>query len=189
MKIAEGDIFISNLDGATFSVEKIVQLMVVLKSMDENREILTTLGNLDSFYRKKAPENEQPAERRKSIRYLVKDDVIASIHNGNMLVGKIRDISMGGLSIEHQRSIKQTRNLEGFEGNLYLMKDNFSLHKVVCKVIYDVPITKSDEDQRSSINLRPRRCGAKFQGLSDDQKLLLESFIEKYTQGVLPPQY
>ncbi len=187
MKVEEGDLLISNLDRVTFVIEKIIQEMVVLKSKDGKRVILTGLGSLKSLYRKEVPGTEKAAERRMTIRYLVRDDIIASIHNGDMTVGKVKDISMAGLSFEHLESIKEREtDQESSEWNLYLLND-LTLSGVPCRVVYDISVRPSSEYQVFPIDFKTKRCGVQFQKLSGDQKLLLESFLQKYTQGILPP--
>ena len=53
MEAKEGDIFKSTLDGAEYTVKKVVNSMVVLESEDGQRQILTGIENLSLFYKKK----------------------------------------------------------------------------------------------------------------------------------------
>jgi hypothetical protein len=53
MKITEGDKVRSELDGEEYIVTKIVNSMVVLKSRDGKKQIMTGLDTLNIFYKKK----------------------------------------------------------------------------------------------------------------------------------------
>jgi hypothetical protein len=53
MKIKEGDKVKSDLDGKDYRVTRVVNDMVVLESMNEEKQILTGMDNLKIFYKKK----------------------------------------------------------------------------------------------------------------------------------------
>ena len=55
MQTKEGDIFKRSLDGAEYTIKKIVNRMVVLESIDRKKQILTEVDNLklESFYQKR----------------------------------------------------------------------------------------------------------------------------------------
>ena len=53
MKPKVGERFISILDGVLYTVKKVVHEMVVLESRDGERQILTSVESLRSFYAKK----------------------------------------------------------------------------------------------------------------------------------------
>lgn len=188
MKPKIGDIFKSKFDGVTFIIEKIVNQMAVLKSKDGRKEILTGLSNLKLFYHREVPKMDKGVERRKTPRYLVKDDPIASLHNGKVKLGKVRDISMGGLSFEHMEPVNEKRsNQESLERNLYLSTDGFSLSRVPCRIIYDNPVQliQLSEYMKFPLDSKTRRCGVQFQTLADDQNMQIELFLRTHTKGIL----
>lgn len=188
MKLKIGDIIISKLDGVTYIIEKIGNEVAVLKSKDGKREVLTGLSNLNLFYHEEVPIMDKGVERRKNTRYLVKDDLIASLHNGNGKVGKVKDISMGGLSFEHIEPVNKKRsNQESLKSNLHLRMDEFSLSRVSCRIIYDTPVQfiQSSEYMKFPLNSKNRRCGVQFQTLSDDQNRQLKLFLETHTKEIL----
>ncbi len=120
-------------------------------------------------------------ERRRQSRYLVKDDVMASVHNGERIVGKARDVSIGGLSFEHLELTDEGKAYQESAGwRLYLLINDFRLYEVPCRVVYDISLSPSTESSISS-SLQTKRCGVQFQTLSDNQKILLESFLEEHT--------
>jgi hypothetical protein len=53
MKTKDGDIVRSFLNGNYYKVKRIVNSMVVLESEDGQTQILTEVGNLNLFYKKK----------------------------------------------------------------------------------------------------------------------------------------
>ena len=58
MTITEGEVFRNTTDGADFIVRKVVNDMVVLRSRDGKRQIITEMRTLTStpFYQKKGEE-------------------------------------------------------------------------------------------------------------------------------------
>ncbi len=58
MKIKEGDKLESDLDGNDYRVTRVVNNMVVLESMNEEKQILTGMDNLKIFYKKKEEINQ-----------------------------------------------------------------------------------------------------------------------------------
>jgi hypothetical protein len=189
VKLKIGDIIISKLDGMTFIIEEIVNEVAVLKSKDGKREVLTGLSNLNLFYYEEVPIMDKGVERRKNVRYLLKDDLIASLHNEKGKVGKVKDISMGGLSLEYIEPVNEKRsNQESLESNLHLWIDDFSLSRVSCRIIYDTPVQliQSSEYMKYPLNSKNRRCGVQFQTLSDDQNRQLALFLETHTKEILP---
>ncbi len=55
MNVREGDEVRSDLDGQNYTIERIVHSMVVLKSKDGEKEIITGIDSLRTFYKKKEP--------------------------------------------------------------------------------------------------------------------------------------
>lgn len=115
---------------------------------------------------------------------MVRDDVIVALKNGFTKIGKVEDISTGGLSFEHIEN--KISNDDSFENNIILLVDGLRLPKVPCRVVYDIPVSMSDEYQVSPVLFITRRCGVEFDRLSEDQKMELDRFIETYTQGNAP---
>ena len=60
MEAKEGDIFKSTLDGAKYTVKKVVNTMVLLESQDGKKKIMTGVSSLSikSFYEKKEETDE-----------------------------------------------------------------------------------------------------------------------------------
>ncbi len=182
VKAKVGHILTNNLDGETFVVEKIVDEVAVLRSRDGKRKISGTIGSLDSLYRKEIPGVNTGIERRRQSRSLVIDDVMISVHNSDWIFGKAKDVNTEGLSFEHLEPTDERKVYQESSGwNLCLLVSNFILYGVPCRVVYDISFPPSTE-QGVLCPLQTNRCGVQFQTLSDNQKILLASFVEKYTK-------
>ena len=60
MNIKEGDEVKSNLNGEIYIAARIVHSMVVLKSKDGEKEIITGIDSLRTFYKTKGEPNSSP---------------------------------------------------------------------------------------------------------------------------------
>ena len=120
-------------------------------------------------------------EQRKNIRFLVEDNIIVALRNGTTKIGKGKDISMGGLSFEH--IYDEHLNLEPLKREVFLWVNEFSLSKIACRVVYDIPIGTSPEYGSLPIHFITRRCGVQFETPSEDQRTQLDFFLKTYTKG------
>jgi hypothetical protein len=120
-------------------------------------------------------------EQRKSTRFLVQDNVTVALRGKFTKVGRVKDISMGGLAFEHIDEENQTS--ENSKREILLWVNGFSLSKLPGRVVYDVPLTTPHEYQGFFIHLMTRRCGVQFEELSEDQVSQLDLFLKTYTTG------
>ncbi|MBM4306008.1 MAG: PilZ domain-containing protein [Deltaproteobacteria bacterium] len=119
--------------------------------------------------------------KRKHPRFLVKGDAIVAIQNGLNRIGKVKDVSLGGLSFEH---IYDTElNWVDSRKNLFLWIDDFTLHKIPCRIVYDSPLSTPSEYESLTIQLITSRCGVEFKDLTDGQADRLNFFLKTYTKG------
>lgn len=120
------------------------------------------------------------SERRKNIRFLVQDDVIAALQNGSTKIGQVKDISMGGLSFDHIYDENLSR--EPSKTDIVLLVNEFCISRIPCRVVYDIPAPTPTEYQSLTISLLTRRCGVQFEVLSQDQIAQLNFFLKTYTR-------
>ncbi len=123
-------------------------------------------------------------EQRKNIRFLVEDNIIVALRNGSTKIGKVKDISMGGLSFEHIYDENSIQN--SFKGYIFLWVNEFNMSKVPCRVVYDISVSIPNEYYAFTIHFITRRCGLQFEALSEDQKTQLDFLLKTYTQGAAP---
>lgn len=120
-------------------------------------------------------------DKRKDERFLVGEEVIVALRNRSSRVGRVKDISMGGLSFEHIYD----EDLEGdpSEREVSLWVDNYSMADIPCRVVYDIPISEAPEYDYLSIHFKTRRCGVQFDLLTKAQKDQLDFFLKAHTKG------
>jgi len=125
-------------------------------------------------------------EQRKSIRFLVDDNLMVVLWSGVTKIGKVKDISLKGLSFEH--IYEENMSEEQLKSDILLLGANeFSLSKIPCKVIYNIPIPIPDEYEGFNIHFITKRCGVQFETLNEGQMTQLDFFLKTYTKGITPP--
>ena len=123
-------------------------------------------------------------EQRKNIRFLAQDNVIVALQNVYTKVGKVKDISMGGLAFEHIDDEKP--NSETSRRDILLWVNGFRLSKLPGRIVYDIVLPPPNEYQGFFFHLITRRCGVEFETLSEDQASQLDFFLGNYTNGKVP---
>jgi len=120
-------------------------------------------------------------DKRKDERYVVGEEVIVALRNRSSRVGRVKDISMGGLSFEHIYD----EDLEGepSKRDVSLWAATHSMADLPCRVVYDIPISERPEYDYLSIHFKTRRCGVQFGKLTDNQETELGFFVKKHTRG------
>ncbi len=181
MEPKEGEVFISKLDTEPFVVQAIVNDVVILRSRDGKRAILTSLTNLELLYQRQDSGTEKGPERRKHPRYLVQHGMTVSLHNEGVRVGDVKDVSMGGLAFEYiELGDGEASNRESLvKKHLYVLSKEFSLFQVSCRMVYDISVQPSSEYKVFSIVSMTRRCGVQFGILSDNQITQVKAILDK----------
>jgi hypothetical protein len=125
-------------------------------------------------------------DKRKYNRFLAQKDAFAAL--GFSTVGKVKDISMGGLAFgyidTYENSDQVSSHRDAFEPlqlTILLSKNNFHLPNVPCKIIYDTNAPVLDSSQKFITSLKHRLCGVKFETLSEDIMSKLEFFLKNHT--------
>lgn len=120
-------------------------------------------------------------DKRKDKRFLVGEEVIVALRNKSSRVGRVKDISMGGLSFEHIYDEDLGGNHSKSDVSLWV--DNYSMADIPCRVVYDIPISEPPEYDYLSVHFRTRRCGVQFGKLTENQETQLDSFLKTHTKG------
>jgi hypothetical protein len=120
------------------------------------------------------------ADKRRNDRFLVGDEVIVALRNKSSRVGRVKDVSMEGLSFEHIYDEDMER--EPSKRDISLWVNNFSLLGIPCRVIYDIPISEPPEYDLVTIHFKTRRCGVQFETLVENQKAQLDYFLKTYAK-------
>ena len=121
-------------------------------------------------------------EQRKYVRFSVQDNAFAALRSRFERVGKVNDISIKGLALSYlSESTKAGSDRDYSKVDIFLSGNGFYLHKVPCKIVFDIQDSKSNKNN----SVMKRRCGLHFGKLSKSQSELLELFLKNYTTGYL----
>ncbi len=129
---------------------------------------------------------EQCAERRKYIRFLSGEPAYGALGPRYIKVGKIKDISVGGLSFVYISTTGTDRYKESSHVNIFITDMRFHLPNVPCRVVYDVPMDSAHSEGPFKSHLSTKRCGVQFDSMTDDSANMLNYFLETYASGAIP---
>ena len=121
-------------------------------------------------------------ERRKFTRYLVQSDAYAALGSSFTKVGKIKDVSVGGVAFEYIDSSKDAGGPPPYKVSLFMTGDKFFLWHLPCRIIHD---ELTDEHMKSSLFYVHRQCGIQFTDLDENQRQNLEYFLTHHTCGLV----
>lgn len=123
------------------------------------------------------------AEQRKHRRFEVPTGSLVSFGFHCTVLGKITDISVGGLAFRYIGEAHPNRSFL----DISLTEHNFHLSSVRFRAVADFVVDNQVVHTIPNGNLLPgrtlRRCGVKFQKLTRHQKAEIERFIQNYTMG------
>ena len=118
------------------------------------------------------------AEKRKTARFILKEGAFAALGNGLSKVGKVKDISRGGLSFEYLYDSQTDSDAKLVD--IWMLGAKYALRDVPCKKVYDIR-SASDYENYPFVFTIMNRCGLQFAALSTDQSAKLSSFIREHT--------
>jgi hypothetical protein len=120
-------------------------------------------------------------DKRRDKRLSVGEEVIVALRNKSSRVGRVKDISMGGLSFEHiyDEELEQ----EPSERDVSLWVNNYSMTDIPCRVVYDIPISEPPEYDYLTVHFKTRRCGIQFGKLTENQETQLNFLLKTHTKG------
>jgi c-di-GMP-binding flagellar brake protein YcgR len=122
------------------------------------------------------------SERRKYIRFRAQDTAYAAVGAEYTHVGRLIDISIGGLSLEYLTD--DNAQLMNPPVDIFVREKNFHLAKLPCKIIYNMRIDEPGQTLTSVNGLIRKRCGVEFKSLSKTHKKQLEVFLSNHIVGV-----
>jgi len=122
------------------------------------------------------------AERRKYVRFLAQDTAFAALRNGFKKVGRIKDISIGGLAFSYLSEMCQiSSDSHVSQVDIFNSGNGLHLYSVPCSIVYDTP----DLSNAEGFSVTMCRCGLHFNDLTEYQLDQLNFFIKKYSIGIL----
>ena len=123
-------------------------------------------------------------ERRKFKRLVVKERAFVAFRPEFTKLGRIRDISRGGLRCEYfvYKDLKDVDEESlSSEIDIFLSGNTFYASRIPCSVAYDIEIARN-ETTFAGIT-QNRRCGLKFGEFTEEQEEQLEFFLKNHTVG------
>jgi hypothetical protein len=111
-------------------------------------------------------------DRRKFHRYAFKNPVFITFRPEFDLIGKLTDISPGGLAFEYNAFDDRERS-DMVEIALFSQPKEYSLPKATCRVVYDQEVASC----YSFKGFQTRKCGLEFCELNSEQMLQLDLLI------------
>jgi hypothetical protein len=116
-------------------------------------------------------------ERRVFARYIVKKDELQAFSHDLKIVGKLNDISKGGLSFRYTPIVVE--KLDTHSINILARgTDRSNLFDIACQIIYDISTL---EEGQSFTGAASRQFGIKFLGLMENQQNQLELLLKNFT--------
>lgn len=116
-------------------------------------------------------------DHRKHKRFQARKGVFVGVGPHDIQVGRLRDVSMGGLGfryIGNGEQLKGTHHVDIFMG-----EENFYLSRVPVKTVSDIEVVAKTPSAVTTM----KRCCVKFKKLTNEQRAKLKEFIENYTVG------
>ncbi len=115
-------------------------------------------------------------EKRNHERHDFGDTVYAVMRPDFSNLGKLRNISMGGLCIEYLAETPSSPQCTHVD--IFTSHEGFYLPEVPCALVYDEPSVGMQASDFSTCH--HRRCGLRFGELSREQELKIRFFIEHH---------
>jgi hypothetical protein len=115
-------------------------------------------------------------EQRKHKRFQAQKGIFVGVGPYCDKVGRLRDISMGGLVFRH---VGTGEVLYGSYVDIFMSESDFYLGRLPINVISDIEIL----DETPTVSTTMRRCRLRFGKLTNQQKAKLKELIHSHTIG------
>lgn len=135
---------------------------------------------VDICYKQTGESQMMKQNRRERVRFRPKDVTFVAVRPEFDKLGKLTDISIGGLSFQYMVGRKEPGDEKSFDIDIFMSEDGFYLPGVACKLIYEIDIT---EEMGTFKDLEFRRCGLQFRELTGEQIYQLDLYIKDQTSG------
>ena len=119
----------------------------------------------------------QSRERRCHERVIPEKEVLAAIRPTFEKMGRVIDISGGGLSFEYSVLSDDPNENVNAEMELFMLNGQFYVHGIRCKVVYDAILSEQASPLANYKKTSKKRCGVQFTGLPEEQKKKIDDFL------------
>lgn len=114
--------------------------------------------------------------KRKYERVVPRENAFAALGRRYTKIGRIKDISMGGLAFEYISA--QDTDGDTSRIDIFIIGDVFHLPDIPCEVVYDVPHPLPLKNLESIKRSPTRRCGVQFGEMTKYYLTQLKQFLE-----------
>ena len=126
-------------------------------------------------------------ERRKYVQFISRSNTFIALPALSKL-GAVKDISQGGLNYEFytafgQKEISKSGLDDSITVDIFTRGNRFHIRNIRCRIVYDI-IAPEDRPAYSASTTR-KRCGLKFDPLTEEQEEKINHFLENHTAGTL----
>ena len=124
-------------------------------------------------------------EKRKYVRFLSQPETYAAIGPSFTKIGKLRNISMGGLAFDCYSDTSDEEDALNCDSTVIIFtEDKLFSEKIPCRMIHNFPKSSSNQAALFSSSSAAKQYGLKFMTISENQNKRLEYFIKNYTIGI-----
>lgn len=116
-------------------------------------------------------------EQRKTIRFKPVKRIFASLGSDLGQVGKIIDVSLGGVSFEFISDVEVGEDKTHLD--IFTMDDGIRLSGLPCFLVYQSSVSLPGRKGNAVEAFMNRRCGLKFDNLQCEQWVRLAELLEK----------
>lgn len=120
-------------------------------------------------------------EQRAYKRRIPERNVYAALGCDYEKVGRIIDLSPGGLAFEY--IFDENENAQFSQINIFKVGEVFHLRNLPCKIIYDIALPPPRNGIESLKHSRSRKCGVEFETLPEEDNLQLSLFLKLHTKA------
>jgi hypothetical protein len=121
-------------------------------------------------------------DKRKFRRFIAQDMAFAVFRPHFTKLGKIKDISRGGMAFEYVTFEGEKK--DSGEIDLFVSGARFHLSRIPAQTVYDSVVAKNHYS--FSPFVERRRCAVQFGELNEEQMTQLRHFLETHTRGLAP---
>jgi hypothetical protein len=126
-------------------------------------------------------------ERRRHVRYRPTEGTFAAIGPSYEIVGRIRDISRGGLSFTYfdfeDASKGPEQDFLSNQVDIYMLNNGFNLRGVRCVIVNKEFYTEKHQIKFSGAMPALKRCGIRFESVNAEQEKELTRYLLSMTCG------
>lgn len=107
-------------------------------------------------------------------------NVYAALGRNYEKVGKLIDLSLGGLGFEYMPN--EYVHLQAYQIDIFKVGEVINLHKLPCRIVYDFPLLPVRDGIESLKKSPNRRCGVEFKSMPEESSAQLALFLESHTK-------